>query len=348
MRTIALEEHYATPVFLKGPRHELEERTKSADGFAAGPIEDLLDVGANRIAKMNQAGIDVRVVSHTAPGAEHPEVHEAIALARDANGYVTDAVRRHLGHFAGFATLPSPDPRATAEEFERRIGAGFKRGMINGHVRGRHLDDRFFWPIFESAQALGTPLYLHPTRPPPALIDACYAGFSKDSRFLFANAGFEWHIGTAVDALRIILGGVFDQFPKLQLILGHFGETLLFTIKRVDNIKTFYERPEKADKRVSARNFSLLIQRFQFRSAVSCVPPELGIDRIMFSADYPYASMSVARSFLDQLPVSPADEERIVHGNAAPDPDHCTSWWHHNNDQDYRQLNNSFSVCCSR
>jgi uncharacterized protein len=170
MRTITLEEHYATPAFLKGPGHELEERAKTAGGPAAWLVEDLLDLGANRIAKMDEAGIDVQAVSLTAPGVEQSEASEAIALSRDANDYVADAVRRHSSRFVGFAALPTPDPTAAAKELERCIGAGFKGAMINGHVRGRHLDDRFFWPIFESAEGLGVPLYLHPARPPQAVI----------------------------------------------------------------------------------------------------------------------------------------------------------------------------------
>jgi hypothetical protein len=124
MRTITLEEHYATPTFLKGPGRDLEERAKTAGGFAAGLVEDLLDLGANRIAKMDEADIDVQAVSLTAPGVEQSEAGEAIALSRDANDYVADAVRRHPSRFAGFAALPTPNPSAAAKELERCIGVG--------------------------------------------------------------------------------------------------------------------------------------------------------------------------------------------------------------------------------
>jgi uncharacterized protein len=316
MRTITLEEHYATPAFLKGPGRELAEKAKTAGGFAAGLVEDLLDLGTNRIAKMDETGIGMQVVSLTAPGVEQSETGEAIALARDANDYVVDAVRRHPGRFAGFAALPTPDPSTAAAELERCVGAGFKGAMINGHIRGRHLDDRFFWPIFESAEALSAPLYLHPAQPPRAVVDASYAGFSDDVTFMFANAGFGWHIETAIHALRIILGGVFDQFPKLQLILGHLGETLPFMIQRVDNMQpavTGLKRPISAYLR---ENFHYTFSGFNFAPAFLTLLLEMGVDRIMFSSDHPYASMAAARSFLDRLPVSPADREKIAHGNA--------------------------------
>ena len=315
MRTITLEEHYATPAFLKGPGRELDERAKSAGGLFARWVEDLLDLDAKRIAKMDAAGIDMQVVSLTAPGVEQSEAGEAIALARDANDYVADAVRRRPDRFAGFAALPTPDPGAAAKELERCIGAGFKGAMINGHVHGRHLDDRFFWPIFESAEALGAPIYLHPAQPPQAVVDACYAGFSNEVTFMFANAGFGWHIETAVHALRIVLGGVFDRFPKLQLIIGHLGETLPFMIQRVDNMNamTGLKRPVSGYLR---ENFHYTFSGFNFAPAFLALLLEVGVDRIMFSADHPYASMTAARSFLDRLSVSPADRERIAHRNA--------------------------------
>jgi predicted TIM-barrel fold metal-dependent hydrolase len=188
--------------------------------------------------------------------------------------------------------------------------------MINGHTRGRHLDDRFFWPIFEGAEALNAPLYLHPAQPPQGVIDASYAGFSKDVTFMFANAGFGWHIETAVHALRITLGGVFDQFPKLQLILGHLGETLPFMIQRLDNMQPAMTGLKEPISACLRENFHYTFSGFNFAPVFLTLLLDMGVDRIMFSADHPYASMAAARSFLDRLPISPADREKIAHGNA--------------------------------
>jgi predicted TIM-barrel fold metal-dependent hydrolase len=316
MRTIALEEHYATPTFLKGPGREVAERATQSRSLRPGLLDDLLDLGAGRTAKMDAAGIDVQVLSLTAPGVEQADPADAAAVARDANDTVAEAVRQHPDRFAGFAALPTPDPAAAAAELSRCVAAGFKGAMLNGHCRGRYLDDRFFWPIFESAEALGVPLYLHPAQPPQAVVDASYGGFSKDVSFMFANAGFGWHIESAVHALRLILGGVFDRFPKLQMILGHLGETLPFMIERVDIMHPALTGLKKPVSAYLRQNAHYTISGFNFTPAFLTLLLEVGIDRILFSADHPYASMATARAFLDRLPVSPGDRERIAHGNA--------------------------------
>lgn len=317
MRTITLEEHFATPALLKGPAHDLDERSKAAGGrLAATLVSDLLNLGDDRIAKMDAAGIDVQVVSLTAPGVEQSDADAARALARDANDYAAEAVRRRPDRFAGFATLPTPDPIAAAKELERCVGLGFKGANINGHTRGRYLDDPFFWPIFECAQALDAPIYLHPTQPPKAVVEASYAGFSPSVSFMFANAGFGWHIETAIHALRIVLGGVFDQFPKLQLILGHLGESLPCMIQRVDHMRPTITGLKKPVSSYLREHFHYTFSGFNFEPAFLALVCEVGVDRIMFSADHPYASMQEARDFLDRLPISPTDRAKIAHLNA--------------------------------
>ena len=173
MRTITLEEHYATEAFMEGPGRELKaqaEAARSHPQVAAGYeklIEQLCDLGDGRISAMDAAGIDVQVLSLTFPGVEQLEAAEAVAFARETNDLLAEAVRRHPDRFAGFAALPTASPQAAADELDRTIGEyGFKGALINGHTRGRYLDDSFFWPILERAEALGVPIYLHPTPPP--------------------------------------------------------------------------------------------------------------------------------------------------------------------------------------
>jgi predicted TIM-barrel fold metal-dependent hydrolase len=143
--------------------------------------------------------------------------------------------KRTLHAFAGFAALPTATPLRAAQELERMVRErGFKGAMINGHHRGLYLDDRFFWPIFESADALNVPIYLHPTQPPKPVIEASYGGFAPMVTDLIAGAGWGWHIETAIHVIRVILGGVFDKYPRLRVVIGHMGETLPFMLQRFD------------------------------------------------------------------------------------------------------------------
>jgi uncharacterized protein len=232
VRTIALEEHFASPGFLDGPGRGLKERALRFGGTAAKLLEQLCNLGDERMAEMDAAHIDMQIVSLTSPGAEQLEAAEAAAFARETNDYLADALRNHPTRFGGFATLPTADPNAAATELERTIDDySFKGAVINGHIRGRYLDDEFFWPIFERAEALNVPVYLHPTQPPKPVIEASYSGFAPIVTDMFAGAGWGWHIETAIHVIRIILGGTFDRYPRLQLVVGHMGETLPFMLQ---------------------------------------------------------------------------------------------------------------------
>jgi predicted TIM-barrel fold metal-dependent hydrolase len=295
MRVITLEEHFATPLFLDGPGQDLKKAALKFEGRAMKLIEPLCDIGDKRIGAMDAAGIDFQMLSLTSPGTEQLDAGDALALARDTNDAVAEAVKKHPKRFGGFAALPTMMPDKAAAELEQRVRSGaFKGAVINGHVRGRYLDDKFFWPILECAEALNAPIHIHPTKPPQPVFDAYYAGFSPLVSDMFGSPGWGWHIETAVHVIRLVLGGAFDRFPKLQLVIGHLGEGLMSLFPRLDNMTPAMTNP--------ATFLNLLL--------------EVGVPRIMFSADHPYQSMTLARAFLDQLPVSAADRARIAHGNA--------------------------------
>ena len=225
MRTITLEEHFTTPGFRSGAGKKREEHAAKTGGRLAEVFAKLADVGDKRIAEMDAAGIDMQVLSLTAPGTEQSEAAAAVGEAQEANDFLAAAVKKYPKRFAGFAILPTASPEKAAEELERRVrNDGFVGANIHGHNRGRYLDDKFYWPILERAEALGVPLYLHPTMPPQAVIDASFGGFSPLVTDLFAGPGWGWHIETAIHILRMILGGVFDRYPKLQFVIGHLGE----------------------------------------------------------------------------------------------------------------------------
>jgi len=319
MRTITLEEHFATPAFLDGPGRDLKEQAEKFNNARAKKlIPELCDLGDKRIAAMDAAGIDMQIVSLTAPGVEQLAGADALAVVRDTNDTLAAAIKKNPKRIGGFAALPTGAPDQAAQELERRVREQkFAGAIINGHHRGRYLDDKFFWPILERAEKLGAPIYLHPTRPPQPVIDASFGGFSPLATEMFAGPGWGWHIETAVHVIRLILGGAFDRFPKLQIVIGHLGEGLAAMFRRVDIMApevTKLKRPISAYLR---DNVHYTISGFNFPPTFLALLLELGgVERIMFSADYPYQSMPQARAFLEQIPVPAADKERIAHGNA--------------------------------
>jgi predicted TIM-barrel fold metal-dependent hydrolase len=325
MRAIALEEHYVIGAFMEGPGRELRamaEAARSHPKVAAGYatlIDGLCDLGEGRIAAMDAAGVDVQVLSLTSPGVEQLDAAEAVALASRANDALAEAVRRYPGRFAGFAALPTAAPEAAAEELGRVVEEhGFLGALVNGHSRGRYLDDPFFRPILKRAESLGVPIYLHPTPPPRPVIEASYTGgFAPGVAEGLAAAAWGWHVETATHVLRLILGGTFDRFPGLQVVVGHLGEGLPFFLPRLE--LALPREITKLDRSVGdylRENVHYTFGGFNWPQAFLDLLLQVGAERIMFSTDHPYASMGEARAFLDRLPVSPADRERIAHGNA--------------------------------
>jgi predicted TIM-barrel fold metal-dependent hydrolase len=317
MRTITLEEHFATPGFLGGPGRDLKEQARQIGSRAERLMCDLCDIGDGRIAQMDAAGIDVQVLSLTAPGAEQLETAEAVMLVRDANDALAEAIAKRPTRLSGFAALPIAAPDQAAKELERRFSKqAFVGAVINGHRRGRYLDDKFFWPVLEAAESLGAPVYLHPTKPPKPVIEASYGGFAPFVTEMLAGPGFGWHVETAVHVLRMALGGVFDRFPKLQIVIGHMGEGLPFFMQRVDVMPVELTRLKRPISAYLRENLHYTFAGFNFPPTFLDLLLEIGVSRIMFSADYPYGSMAKARAFLEQIPVSAADRALIAHGNA--------------------------------
>lgn len=310
MRIIALEEHYATTDFLRGPGSWLASQ--------AGIVEPISDLGDGRIAAMDEAGVDLAVLSLAAPGVEQLDGPDAVRLARDCNDQLAGAVGRYPDRLAGFATLPLSAPQRAAEELERAVRQlGFPGAVINGHSRGRYLDDPFFEPVLDRAAALRVPIYLHPTIPPAGVVESSYAGFTERVSFALATVGWGWHIDTATHVLRIILGGVFDRHPGLQMIIGHMGEATSFMLPRFDATLTpeltGLARPVSSYLR---QNFHYTFANFNDPATYANLVAQVGVDRVAFSADYPFGSMVAARAFLDRLPLTDDERAGIAHRHA--------------------------------
>lgn len=318
MRTIALEEHFVSPGFLRGPGKTFTEQIRRR-GPAGGRIyEQLQNIGEIRLAEMDAAGIDMQVLSLNAPGLEQADAAEQIALATEANDFVAEAIKSHPTRFSAFAALPTATPDQAARELERRVRHdGFKGTLINGHTRGRYLDDPFFSPILECAEALAMPVYLHPTMPPDSVREASYSGLSQPVSAMFASAGWGWHIETATHLIRMVLGGIFDRYPKLQVVIGHLGEGIPFMLPRLE--RNFPQTLTQLKRPIGSyfrENVYYTFGGFNFPSTFQNLLSEVGADRILFSVDYPYGSMDEARLFLDGLSVSERDRRAIAYQTA--------------------------------
>jgi len=319
MKIIGLEEHFVTQGVLAA-WHALDPKW-SDPGLQHHERGDigarLIDLEERRIADMDEIGVDVQVLSLTAPGLQSQGPEQAVSLQRSINDLIADTVRRRPDRFQGFATLATPDPHAAAAELRRAVTQlGLNGAMLFGRTRDRNLDHRDNWPIFEAAAAFRAPLYIHPQSPVPAVRDALYGGFSEDVDAAFATFGLGWHYEAGVQILRMILAGVFDRFPDLQLITGHWGEVVLFYLERIDGLA----RVTKLDRPVSdyfRQNVSVTPSGMWSARYLRWALEALGPERIMFSSDYPYRFTPArgARHFLENADLSDADRMAIAHGN---------------------------------
>ena len=314
MRVIALEEHFWTLAIAAAIG-----ALRNPDAGPDSPLgADLADLGERRIAAMDASGIDLQVISHTTPGVQHLDAASAVPLAREANDVLAPAVRKHPDRFAGFATLPTSDPSAAADELERAVGElGFLGAMVNGHTAGRFLDDRAFAPLLERFEHLDVPLYMHPTEPVPAVREAYYEGFAPAVTWFLSAAAWGWHSETALHVLRMVLGGVFDRHPGLRVVIGHMGEMLPFMLQRIDD-----NLPPRATGLDRLPSEYVLDHVHITNSGLFSVPPLMcalavfGIERLLFSVDWPYAPNEEGRRLLDEAPLSPDDLELFAHANA--------------------------------
>jgi 2,3-dihydroxybenzoate decarboxylase len=307
---IALEEHYVDP---QVARHWQEGGPEARD---AALRERLHDVGALRIREMDEAGIDIQVLSHSAPATQRLDADTAPALARAANDRLRETVQGSKGRFEAFAVLPSANPRAAADELERSVSKlGFKGAMIHGLTNGKFIDGREFWPIFERAQALDVPIYIHPAVPHPAVVEAYYRDYLKEFPGLL-TAAWGFTVETATQGIRLVLSGVFDQYPGLKIIMGHLGESLPFSAWRIDMALARQGNRKSAFRDTFRQHFWITTSGNFSTPALLCSMLEMGADRILFSVDYPFVPNPPGVRWMDQVPIAPADRDKILSGNA--------------------------------
>jgi predicted TIM-barrel fold metal-dependent hydrolase len=318
MRVIAIEEHFLTPLYReKVAANEYRNFYLTSRGQQMGHdiIDENLDLGAKRLAHMDRHGVDVQVLSFGSPGPQAFGAEVAVAMARDANERLHAALKAHPARFAGFAALPTADPRAAVEELERCVTKlGFKGAMLHGHQQGEFLDARKYWPIWQRAEQLGVPIYLHPALPHPDAVKAYFEGYEE-----LARAPWGFAVDTSCHFLRLVFSGVFDAYPRLKIILGHLGEGLPFAMHRMN------EHSWAAAKRRGLKkppieylrdNLVVTTSGNWFEPAFVCTLLALGADNILFAIDWPYEANKTGMEFLRSLSISDADKEKIAHGNA--------------------------------
>lgn len=313
-RIVGLEEHMATPdVFAAWRKHDpdLAEPVMrwTVSGNVAGP---LLDLDAARIRDMDIAGVDQAILSLTSPGLQNLPRAEAVALQGPTNDIIADAVKRHPDRFRGFATLATPDPVAAAAELDRSVSTLNLDGVLLHTLSREEFHDLpKYWDIFAAAEHHRVPIYIHPSLPPRTAVDAYYDGFG-----LLGTGAPGWHYQTGIAVLRMILAGVFDRFPELQVVIGHWGEMVLFYLERIQLLTgaANLQRPlaEYFQNNVHITPGGIASHRY-----LAWAIEVLGADRIMHATDYPFNSATdfAARTFLDTADITDTDRRKIASEN---------------------------------
>jgi 2,3-dihydroxybenzoate decarboxylase len=317
MRKIALEEHFTTHTYQAFLEKQLARNAGSMAGGGGLPphlVERLLDLDQERLRSMDEADIAMQVLSLSLPGLEHIPPVDAIPLALDINDELADAIRRHPTRLAGFAALPILDPPAAAQELERAVTKlGLKGALLNGQPEGGFLDEERYRDIFATAQALDVPLYLHPAMPAPATLTA-YEGRPE-----LIGPFWSFTVDSATQALRLIVSGVFDQFPRLHILLGHLGETLPYLLWRLDSRWRFSPFSQKLKQTPSAyfrQHFLVTTSGMFHEPTLIYACAQLGTDRVLFAVDYPFEPNQAGASFIEAVALPAADKEKICSGNA--------------------------------
>jgi 2,3-dihydroxybenzoate decarboxylase len=331
-RRIATEEAFAPPELLQLYRTMLHDGEgdkgfQSLWGFylsstAERPravVRRLADLGAERIADMDAAGIDHQVLALTAPGTNVLDAATARSMATLANDVAAQAVRDHPDRFTALAAVAWQDPDSAVAELERAVGRLGMCGVIaNSHVQGRYLDDQRFWPVLEAAERLDVPVYLHPNTPNDRMVEPLHEAGLDGAIYGFA-------VETGMHLLRIVNAGVFDRFPRLKLVVGHLGEALPFWLPRIDHFHAAqvasgrYPAMKALQLRPSdylRRNVWYTTSGMAWQPGIMFVRDVIGADRVLYAMDYPYQYVADEVRHQDELPLDAAELREFFEGIA--------------------------------
>lgn len=331
MKVIDLENHFFTQDYVDHlcsrkamPRVEMVENgtqtwyTDELKVFRSNIfIDNLLDIDEGRIKVMDAAGIDIQVLSMSGPNVQFFEPAEGVEWSIKLNDQLAQAVKKHPDRFIGLACVAPQSPKEAADEIERAVTKlGMKGVVVQSHARNEYLDDKKFWEIFERAEKLDVPIYLHPEVPPLEILNYY-------SKYGFALAGpvLGYGADVALHTMRLIYSGLFDKYPRLKIILGHLGEALPFWLNRID---FFWLKPWVKDKPALQRrpsdyfksNFVITTSGMSYQPALMCAFLAVGADNIAFGSDYPYEQPAESIKFMQEAPICDHDKDKIYHLNA--------------------------------
>lgn len=331
IRRIATEEAFSIPEVAAALRDVARSPSQSADMILVKRIYDapandksalgvmksrLIDLEDERLRDMDENGVDVQVLSLTAPGVQMFDADTATELAALANDRLAEVIQRHPGRFAGLAAFAPQSPKRAAKEMDRAINKLKLHGFIlNSHTHSEYLDNPKYWPFLEAAEALDACIYIHPRAASDGLA-APFRDYGLDSA--------QWGYGVEVSthAVRMIVSGLFDRFPKLKICIGHMGEGVHFWFWRLDymnkNAQTRGSAPKLklSPSEYFRRNFVITTSGVESPLALDYSIKALGIDNVMWAIDYPYQPSPPAVKFMDTAPVTEAEREKLYHGNA--------------------------------
>ena len=332
-KRIATEEAFATRDLVTAYRDLLARKTSNDIGFNSlmgyylgnpsertrAVAERLQDLGSRRIDDMNSTGIDLQILSLTSPGVQIFAAATGTELARATNDELVAAIAAHPTRFAGLAAIAPQDPAAAARELERGVRKlGLKGAIVNSHTQGEYLDDEKFWEIFAAAEALDVPVDIHPNTPSNDMIKPFMARGLDGAVFGFA-------VETALHALRLVVSGVFDRFPRLTIVLGHLGEGLPYWLSRIDfmhgaSVRSGrYASQPKLQRKASdylKENFFYTTSGMAWAPPIRYVQEVMGMDRLMYAMDYPYQFVPDEVNVTDELPIGREDLKAFYQTNA--------------------------------
>ena len=311
MRIIALEEHML-------PKDIVESAGLDLGSRAGSRADALDDVGEGRLRVMDDAGIDIQVLSALSYFVQDLEPAQSADVSRALNDRMVETVTRHPDRFRAFAALPMTDPARAVDELTRCVEElGFVGAMIHGQTRGVFLDDPAVRPILAAAARLKVPIYLHPAPPPQTVKDVYFSGLAPEVAACLSTSGWGWHAECGMHVVRMVAAGVFEDVPDLTLIVGHMGEGIPFHLDRIeDMLNPVVKGHSRTIAETLRQNLHLTTSGYNFAPPLLCALSSFGADRVLFSVDHPFADSRRATDFLRSAPVADAERELIAHTNA--------------------------------